>query len=91
MPDLKNNIKELEAVLQLEEGTLENSFIQLDSLSAAELLSKIIQEIIGGIAPSKAVLTRPHMAEGVACLITNLNLLRSMFIEEYADGNTTIH
>tara|TARA_Y100001951_G_scaffold97159_1_gene96630 strand:+ start:1598 stop:1873 length:276 start_codon:yes stop_codon:yes gene_type:complete len=91
MSDIKNNIKNLEKCLELEKGTLENSFVQLDSLSASELLSRMIEEIITGIATSPAVFKRPYMVEGVTCVISNLSLLRTLFMEDYADGNHTVH
>ena len=91
MSDIKNNIKNLEKCLELEKGTLENSFVQLDSLSASELLSRMIEEIITGIATSPAVFKRPYMVEGVTCVISNLSLLRTLFMEDYADGNYTVH
>ena len=86
-----SDIKNLEKCLELEKGTLENSFVQLDSLSASELLSRMIEEIITGIATSPAVFKRPYMVEGVTCVISNLSLLRTLFMEDYADGNYTVH
>ena len=91
MDNIKNNIKSLEESLQLEEGTLENSFVQLDSLSASEVLSRMIEELITGIATSPAIFKQPYMAEGVACVIANLSLLRVLFMEDYGNGNHTVH
>ena len=91
MDNIKKSIQNLEESLQLEEGTLENSFVQLDSLSASHLLSRMIEEIITGIATAPAVFNRPYMTEGVLCVISILTLLRTLFMEDYANGNDTIH
>ena len=91
MDNIKKSIQNLEESLQLEEGTLENSFVQLDSLSASHLLSRMIEEIITGIATAPAVFKRPYMTEGVLCVISNLTLLRTLFMEDYANGNDTIN
>lgn len=91
MDNIKKSIQSLEESLELEEGTLESSFVQLDSLAASHLLSRMIEELITGIATAPAVFKRPYMAEGVSCVISNLTLLRMLFMEDYADGNDTIH
>jgi len=91
MDNIKNNIKELEESLSLPKGSLETSFVQLDSLSAATVLSTMMEEIIKGIATSPAVFRQPYMAEGVTCLIANISLLRAMFMDDYANGTRTIN
>ena len=50
MDNIKNNIKQLEECLSLPKGSLENSFVQMDSLSAATVLSTMMEEMIKGIA-----------------------------------------
>ena len=86
MSDIKNSIKNLEKCLELEKGTLEKSF-----LSNLLRCLNFIEEIITGIATSPAIFKRPYMAEGVTCVISNLSLLRTLFMEDYADGNYTVH
>jgi hypothetical protein len=51
----------------------------------------MIEELITGIATSPAVFKQPYMAEGVACVIANLSLLRVLFMEDYGNGNHTVH
>tara|TARA_R100000306_G_scaffold36216_1_gene36584 strand:+ start:222 stop:497 length:276 start_codon:yes stop_codon:yes gene_type:complete len=91
MDNIKNNIKQLEESLSLPKGSLENSFVQMDSLSAATVLSTMMEEMIKGIATAPAVFRQPHMAEGVTCILSNLSLLRELFMDDYANGTRTIN
>ena len=40
-----SSLREMEKLMDLEEGTLKNNFISLDSLSCCKVISNIMQEI----------------------------------------------
>ena len=64
--DENNNssLREIEKMMDLEEGTLKNNFIALDSLSCCKVLSNIMEEMTTAIAVSPAAFNSPTLITG---------------------------
>tara|TARA_R100001530_G_scaffold18184_1_gene15567 strand:+ start:52 stop:351 length:300 start_codon:yes stop_codon:yes gene_type:complete len=87
----ESSLREMERLMDLEEGTLQNSFTSLDSLSCCKVLSNIIQEISTGIAVSPASLLRGNrgdtIREYVTHIINTLSDLREIFLDDYKSSD----
>ena len=83
----ESSLREMERLMDLEEGTLQNSFTSLDSLSCCKVLSNIIQEISTGIAVSPASLRQGRrgdtIREYVTHIISTLSDLRELFLDDH--------
>ena len=82
-----NSLREMEKLMDLEEGTLKNNFISLDSLSCCKVISNIMQEITSGVAVSPASLRHGRrgdlIRDYVTHLISTLGDLRELFLEDH--------
>ena len=82
-----DSLREMEKLMDLEEGTLQNSFVSLNSISCCKVLSTMIQEISTGIAVSPASLRRGRrgdtIREYVTHIISTLSDLRELFLDDH--------
>ena len=82
-----NSLREMEKLMDLEEGTLKNNFISLDSLSCCKVISNIMQEITSGVAVSPASLRHGRkgdmIRDYVTHIISTLGDLRELFLEDH--------
>ena len=89
--DENNNssLREIEKMMDLEEGTLKNNFIALDSLSCCKVLSNIMEEMTTAIAVSPAAFKRGHrghmIRDYVTHMISTLSELRDLFLEDHKE------
>ena len=90
--DENNNssLREIEKMMDLEEGTLKNNFIALYSLSCCKVLSNIMEEMTTAIAVSPAALKRGHrghmIRDYVTHMISTLSELRDLFLEDHTEN-----
>ena len=85
-----NSLREMEKLMDLEEGTLKNNFISIDSLSCCKVISNIMKEITSGVAVSPASLKHGRrgdiIREYVTHVITTLGDLRELFLEDHTQN-----
>tara|TARA_Y100001963_G_scaffold137201_1_gene200647 strand:+ start:795 stop:1091 length:297 start_codon:yes stop_codon:yes gene_type:complete len=89
---MTNNIREMEKILDLDEGELDN-FIHLDSISCCRVLSIIMKDITTGIAVSPAALTDNRRGEAIRDYVTTMvgiiRELRELFLEDHKHNEFT--
>ena len=82
-----DSLREMEKLIDLEEGTLQNSFVSLDSISCCKVLSNMIHDISTGIAVSPASLRQGRrgdtIREYVTHIISTLGDLRELFLDDH--------
>ena len=85
-----SSLREMEKLMDLEEGTLKNNFISLDSLSCCKVISNIMQEITSGVAVSPASLRHGRkgdmVRDYVTHIISTLGDLRELFLEDHIEN-----
>ena len=85
-----SSLREMEKLMDLEEGTLKNNFISLDSLSCCKVISNIMQEITSGVAVSPASLRHGRkgdmVRDYVTHIISTLGELRELFLEDHIEN-----
>ena len=90
--DENNNssLREMEKLMDLEEGNLKNNFIYLDCLACCKVLSNIMEEITTAIAVSPAALKRGHrghmIRDYVTHMVSTLSELRELFLEDHTQN-----
>jgi len=86
----ESSLREMEKLMDLEEGTLKNNFISLDSLSCCKVISNIMQEITSGVAVSPASLRHGRkgdmVRDYVTHIISTLGDLRELFLEDHIEN-----
>ena len=86
----ESSLREMEKLMDLEEGTLKNNFISLDSLSCCKVISNIMQEITSGVAVSPASLRHGRkgdmVRDYVTHIISTLGDLREVFLEDHIEN-----
>jgi hypothetical protein len=86
----ESSLREMEKLMDLEEGTLKNNFISLDSLSCCKVISNIMQEITRGVAVSPASIRRGRrgdmIRDYVTHIISTLGDLRDLFLEDHTEN-----
>ena len=86
----ESSLREMEKLMDLEEGTLKNNFISLDSLSCCKVISNIMQEITSGVAVSPASLRHGRkgdmVRDYVTHIISTLGELRELFLEDHIEN-----
>ena len=86
----ERSLREMEKLMDLEEGTLKNNFISLDSLSCCKVISNIMQEITSGVAVSPASLRHGRkgdmVRDYVTHIISTLGELRELFLEDHIEN-----
>lgn len=89
---MSNNMRQMEKILDLEEGELDN-FVYLDSISCCKVLSIIMKDITTGIAVSPASLkdNRRGIAirDYVTSMVSIINELRELFLEDHEQNEFT--
>ena len=85
----ESSLREMEKLMDLEEGTLKNSFVSLDSLACCKVISTIMQELTSGVAVSPASLRRGRrgdmIRDYVTHIISTLGDLRDLFLEDHKE------
>ena len=86
----ESSLREMEKLMDLEEGTLKNSFVSLDSLACCKVISTIMQELTSGVAVSPASLRRGRrgdmIRDYVTHIISTLGDLRDLFLEDHTQN-----
>ena len=86
----ESSLREMEKLMDLEEGTLKNSFVSLDSLACCKVISTIMQELTSGVAVSPASLRRGRrgdmIRDYVTHIISTLADLRDLFLEDHTQN-----
>ena len=86
----ESSLREMEKLIDLEEGTLKNSFVSLDSLACCKVISTIMQELTSGVAVSPASLRRGRrgdmIRDYVTHIISTLGDLRDLFLEDHTQN-----
>ena len=87
----ESSLREMEKLMDLEEGTLKNSFVSLDSLACCKVISTIMQELTSGVAVSPASLRRGRrgdmIRDYVTHIISTLGDLRDVFLEDHTQND----
>ena len=63
----EDSLREMEKLMDLKEGELDNQFTQLSSLSCCTVISQILKEVTGGLAVAPAALQRSYRGEKRLC------------------------
>ena len=83
----EDSLREMEKLMDLKEGELDNQFTQLSSLSCCTVISQILKEVTGGLAVAPAALQRSYRGEKirdyVTHVITVLMDLRLLYLEDH--------
>ena len=86
----ESSLREMEKLMDLEEGTLKNSFVSLDSLACCKVISTIMQELTSGVAVSPASLRRGRRGDMIRDYVTHkistLGDLRDLFLEDHTQN-----
>ena len=86
----EDSLREIEKLMNLEEGELDNQFTQLSSLSCCTVISQILKEITVGLAVSPGSLQKSYRGEKIRDYITHiiavLTDLRLLYLEDHKEN-----
>lgn len=86
----EESLREIEKLMDLKEGELDNQFTQLSSLSCCTVISQILKEITVGLAVSPGTLQRSYRGEKIRDYVTHimavLTDLRLLYLEDHKEN-----